>query len=418
MAGVIALGCGETPSGGELEALLAAADQRVIVSLRGDLADAPETARRLAHRYGAVVDEVFAHVLVGFVAVAPGGARRALCADPAVRRCDDDLVVWAVCHTGPEITPSNITRIGAPLNTTPLPVNADIAILDTGVDGKSADANVFRAFNCTLKGSCSDLGAGTSAKDGNGHGTHVMGIAAAVQDADRIRGTAAGARVWSFKVLTDQGMGLTSWIIKGLDKVAQHADSIEVANLSLGGASSEDPSSCGSSSFHQAICKVTQAGVPLAVAAGNSSDDAANYVPAKYGEVLTVSALDGDTDTFAGFSNFGAAVDLVAPGVAILSLTPSSKSVPGGQCTTMSGTSMAAPHVAGAVALWAATHGRDCNGDALLDGADTECIGAALKLAGRCPGGASPAGTGLCPSAWAGDPDAFYEPLVSVASPF
>lgn len=418
LAGLV-MGCGDTPSRAELEEPLSGPGQRVIVSLHGDVADVPETARRLASRYGAVIDDVFTHTLLGFVAVLPSGARQRLCQDPEVLRCEEDLVLWAFCHTGPQTTPSNIVRVGALLNTTTLPTDADIAILDTGSDGKSADLTVVRAFNCTRSGPCKDLGAGTNAKDGNGHGTHVAGIAAAVHDADRIRGAAAGARIWSIKVLSDQGWGFSSWIIKGLNKVAEHADEIEVANMSLGGASTENPASCASSSFHQAICNVTNAGVPIAVAAGNSDKDSSGYAPAKYGEVLTVSALDDDTDTFAGFSNFGAAIDLVAPGVTVLSLTPTSGTFSGGACTVKSGTSMAAPHVAGAVALWTAAHGRDCTGDGPINGADTACIGHALKLAGECPGGASPnALTGLCAAAWPGDPDATYEPLVNVASPF
>ncbi|MGH3361660.1 MAG: S8 family serine peptidase, partial [Nocardioides sp.] len=176
------------------------------------------------------------------------------------------------------------------------------------------------------------------------------------------------ARIWPVKVLTDLGTGLNSDVICGIDYVAAHADEIEVANMSLGGGG-EDDGACGSQNddaMHAAICSAVDAGVTFVVAAGNDSADAKDFTPAAYDEVVTVSALAdfnglpgggapstcrADEDgTFASFSNFGADVDVIAPGVCINSTWMN------GGYNTISGTSMASPHVAGAAALIAATN--------------------------------------------------------------
>jgi subtilisin len=157
-------------------------------------------------------------------------------------------------------------------------------------------------------------------------------------------------------------------VICGVDWVTANASTIEVANMSLGGTGSE-PSGTGcrtGDALHDAICNSVAAGVTYAVAAGNESDDAADHVPAAFDEVITVSALadfDGQPggsgaptcrsdvdDTFADFSNFGADIDLIAPGVCILSTYRR------GGYATASGTSMASPHVAGAAALYKASN--------------------------------------------------------------
>jgi subtilisin family serine protease len=179
---------------------------------------------------------------------------------------------------------------------------------------------------------------------------------------------APGARIWPVKVLTDAGSGLNSDVICGIDYVTAHASQIEVANMSLGGSGSDD-GNCGNTNqdaMHKAICRSVAAGITYAVAAGNDSENAANSTPAAYDEVITVSALadfngvpgggapstcrsDVD-DTFASFSNFGSDVDIIAPGVCI-----NSTWMLGGY-NTISGTSMASPHVAGGAALYKATH--------------------------------------------------------------
>jgi subtilisin family serine protease len=238
-------------------------------------------------------------------------------------------------------------------------VNVDVAVIDTGIDLSHPDLNVVGGVNCS---------SGNSYSDGNGHGTHVAGTIAAKDNGIGVVGVAPGARLWAVRVLNNAGSGSDSDVICGIDWVTARASTIEVANMSLGGGGTE-PAASGCSTgdpFHDAICRSVAAGVTYAVAAGNESDDAANHTPAAYDEVITVSALadfnglpgggaaatcraDVD-DTFADFSNFGADVDLIAPGVCILSTWK------GGGYNTISGTSMASPHVAGAAALYKATH--------------------------------------------------------------
>jgi subtilisin family serine protease len=235
-------------------------------------------------------------------------------------------------------------------------VDVDVAVIDTGVDLDHPDLNVNTAGarNCAT---------GRSADDGNGHGTHVAGTIGALDNATGVVGVAPGARIWPVRVLNNNGSGSYSAIICGIDYVTANADTIEVANMSLGGSGSDD-GNCGNSNndaMHRAVCASVAAGVTYVVAAGNEASDSAGSVPAAYDEVITVSALadfDGAAgggaaptcrsdvdDTFANFSNYGADVDLIAPGVCITSTWK------GGGYDTISGTSMASPHVAGGAAL-------------------------------------------------------------------
>jgi subtilisin family serine protease len=289
----------------------------------------------------------------------------------------------------------------------PSPVDADIAILDTGVD-RGGDLRVKGGESCIddkHKKKKGKKGKGKKGKrkgkknntaefeqkaaekenkkkgkgknhrnkghknrkkderskvweDDNGHGTHVAGIAAALDNNQGIVGVAPGARVWAVKVLDENGSGRFSDVICGLNWVAKHRGTIDVVNLSLSGAGGDGP--CESSALHQAVCKVVYSGVSVVVAAGNQGTDASTRVPASYDEVLTVSGMaDSDgapghagpgtctgqaDDTFLTFSNYGADIDIAAPGDCILSLGKDDKR------KRQSGTSSASPHVAGAVA--------------------------------------------------------------------
>jgi subtilisin len=230
-------------------------------------------------------------------------------------------------------------------------------VIDTGIDWQHPDLNVVGGINCAsgnpFRASCSGNG-----DDDHYHGTHVAGTIGAIDNGIGVVGVAPGARLWAVKVLNSQGSGYTSWIIAGIDWVAARASTIEVANMSLGGSGY-------SQAEYDAIQGAVNKGVAFAVAAGNSDADARNYSPAAFDNVLTVSALadfDGlpgglgsptcrtdQDDTLADFSNWGPAVDIAAPGVCILSTYPLER----GEYATISGTSMASPHAAGALGLLA-----------------------------------------------------------------
>ena len=329
--------------------------QRYIVVLESS-SNAADTARDHEQRHGARVSHLYRHALRGYAAVIPDARLEAVKNDARVAYVVEDRDVSIAAQT----LPTGIDRIDGELSSTRSgdgtgSVSVDVAIIDTGIDVDHPDLNVVGGRNCST---------GRSFNDGNGHGTHVAGTVAARDDTTGVVGVAPGARLYAVRVLNNAGSGSFSSIICGVDWVTGNASTIEVANMSLGGSGS-DPAGAGCSAgdaLHDAICESVSAGVTYAVAAGNSSDDAANHVPAAYDEVMTVSALadfDGEPgglgsptcrsdedDTFANFSNFGADIDLIAPGVCILSTWK------GGGYNTISGTSMASPHVAGAAALY------------------------------------------------------------------
>jgi len=330
---------------------------RYIVVLNDNVPDAAGKARDLAAQHGLTLAFTYEHALKGFAAVIPAARLAQLQADPNVAFVSPDRVVKISAQT----LPTGINRIDAELSPTAKingvdeRVNVDVAVIDTGIDIDHPDLNVVGGKNCTL---------GLSYDDDQGHGSHVAGTIAAKDNTIGPVGVAPGARLWAVKVLNALGVGTISEIVCGIDWVAANSATIEVANMSLGGSGSDDRN-CGKSNNdaeHKAICNAVAKGVTFAVAAGNDSADAKDSAPAAYDEVITVSALadfnglpgggaastcraDVD-DTFASFSNYGADVDIIAPGVCIYSTWMN------GGYNTISGTSMASPHVAGAAALY------------------------------------------------------------------
>jgi subtilisin family serine protease len=339
-----------------------AAQQRsgYVVVLKGSAGAADAQARRAAGLYGARIGHVYRHALSGYSATLTPAGLAALRGDPGVAAVVPDRTLRIQAQS----LPTGIDRVDGELSSTRSndgsgAVDVDVAVIDTGV-GPNPDVNVVGGTNCV---------GGSGFADDNGHGTHVAGTVAAKDDGNLVVGVAPGARIWAVKVLNSAGSGTISQIICGIDWVTARAATIEVANMSLGGQSLFGAFSGCNSSFdpmHPAICRSVAAGVTYAVAAGNSASNANSFVPATYAEVITVSALadfngrpgggaaatcraDQD-DTFADFSNFGADVDLIAPGVCITSTSNT------GGLATFSGTSMASPHVAGAAALYKSTH--------------------------------------------------------------
>ncbi|MBT8295515.1 MAG: S8 family peptidase, partial [Gramella sp.] len=221
-------------------------------------------------------------------------------------------------------------------------------VVDTGIDLDHEDLNVdaSRGFNAFTSGKD-----GRSLDDGNGHGTHVAGTIAALDNNVGVIGVAAGATVVPVKVLDSRGSGSYSGVVAGVDYIGANGSNGDVANMSLGGPVSE--------ALDDAVKAASASGVKFVLAAGNESDDANNHSPARVNgaNIYTISAVDIN-DNFASFSNFGnPPVDYAAPGVAIKSTWK------GGGYNTISGTSMASPHAAGVLLLGNASTSGTANGD-------------------------------------------------------
>ena len=343
-----------------------------------DGVDPSQASNDIARAHGLGVRHVYSHALNGFAAAIPDARLNDVKNDARVLAIIPDRFV-TIDHCvpdhprhcneptptpppggGTQITPTGILRINGDLSSAASgngsgAVDVDVAVIDTGIDLTHPDLNVVGGINCST---------GRSYKDGHGHGSHVAGTIGAKDNDFGVVGVAPGARLWAVRVLNNAGSGTWSDIICGVDWVTANADVIEVANMSLGGTGSEV--GCNDNGMQEAICNAVNAGVTFVVAAGNESDNAANHVPAAYDQVITVSALadfNGEPgggapatcrsdvdDTFANFSNYGSDVDLIAPGVCIESTWK------GGGYITISGTSMASPHVAGAAALYKANN--------------------------------------------------------------
>ncbi|WP_346863628.1 S8 family peptidase [uncultured Draconibacterium sp.] len=238
-----------------------------------------------------------------------------------------------------ETIPYGITRVGG---STTYSGSHKAWIIDTGIDMNHPDLVVDQVNGQTF------VTRTYTPEDDNGHGTHCAGIVAAVDNEIGVVGVAAGATVVPVKVLDKRGSGAYSQIIAGVEYVMSHASAGDVANMSLGGGVYEP--------IDLAVVELANAGVLVALAAGNESDDANNHSPARANadNIYTVSAMDVN-DNFASFSNYGnPPIDYCAPGVSILS------TYKGDTYATMSGTSMAAPHVCGLLLV--------TNGNIVTDG--------------------------------------------------
>ncbi len=379
-----------------------------IIQFKPDLAAGP-TAADIANEHGLSMRSVYRHALQGMAAVVPPGRLQALPQDPRILRVEPNRRVRAFAQT----LPTGIDRIDAELHPTTRVdgiddrVDVDVAVLDTGADLDHPDLNIYRYTNCARQGpfntTCSDNDSG--ANDGDGHGTHVAGTIAALDNDSGVVGVAPGARLWVVKVLDNRGSGYLNWILAGIDHVTAHAGEIEVANMSLGFSGI-------SVILDDALTTAVAAGVVYVVAAGNDRVDVSQVSPGGHPDVITVSALadfdgapggltddtvgfssctESDDDSFACFSNYGSGVDIMAPGLLILSTWP-------GGTNSISGTSMASPHVAGAAALYRA------------DNPGSTPVGVKTVLVAL--GDPAPCATidGTCDD----DPDGLQEPLLSV----
>ncbi|GBC84119.1 Extracellular serine proteinase [bacterium HR11] len=272
--------------------------------------------------------------------------------DPRVRLVEHDGPVYAVEQT----LPWGIDRIDADVSPTANingvdeRVGVDAFIIDTGIQPDHPDLYVVGGRNFTSKNP-------DAWKDCNGHGTHVAGTVAALDNTYGVVGVAPGARLWAVRVLGCGGSGTWSAVAAGVNWVTQwkqsHPTSPAVANMSLGGSGHN-------ATVHDAVVTSIQNNVVYCIAAGNDGADASNFEPAHVTEALTITATDS-TDTMPSWANWGFVVDLAAPGVSILSTYLRSG------YTTLSGTSMATPHCTGTATLYLATHPTATASDAMND---------------------------------------------------
>jgi subtilisin family serine protease len=290
----------------------------------------------LERRHGFRSEHVYSAAVRGFSARLTARQIADLQDDLLVSYVELDGTMTAVAQT----LPWGIDRMDADISST-LAGNGSGAvsavngyIIDTGIDTTHADLNVVGHVKFA-SGPNSDC---------HGHGTHVAGTVAASDNTIDVVGVAPGMRLTGVKVLGCSGTGSTSGVIKGIDWVTANAVKPAIANMSLGGGAS--------TALDNAVKASADSGVFYSIAAGNSGADACTSSPARAGThngVMTTAATDSN-DQEASFSNFGPCVDIWAPGVGILSTRR------GGGTTTFSGTSMAAPHVGGAGALYLSSH--------------------------------------------------------------
>ncbi|NOS66911.1 MAG: S8 family serine peptidase [Candidatus Peribacteraceae bacterium] len=349
------------PDGGRLRAKKI--KNQYIVMLKDDADVDTDSDYIVKKRKGMLVFK-FKHSFKGFVATMSDQEAATLKDDPKVADVVQDEEMYIDAKRDGDVTaqaqilPTGVNRVNAESKTNK-GTNVEVAILDTGIDSGHPDLKsaVLGGISC-IKGEA-------ALQDGNGHGTHVAGIVGARNNTIGGVGVGPEIRLWSVKVLNRQGSGTWSSVICGIDWVKSQASHIKVANLSLGGTGSAGVD-CNASPLRKAICNAVNAGVTFVVAAGNESDDVKNHVPAAFPETIAVSALAdsngtacgggasttyGADDTFATFSNFATlpadkARLIGAPGVSIYSTWKNNT------YSTISGTSMAAPHVAGAAALY------------------------------------------------------------------
>jgi len=302
-----------------------------VVGEEGLFSIAPYIAAELATTHRGKLKHIYQHALNGFaVEMSPEDAER-LSQDFRVLFVEEDGIVTAdVTQSNPPWGLDRIDQRNRPLsatytyNWTGSGVRA--YIIDTGIRTTHTQfggraSNVFDAF-------------GGSGADCNGHGTHVAGTVGG-----STYGVAKSALLRGVRVLDCNGSGSTSGVIAGVDWVRNNRINPAVANMSLGGGAS--------SSLDTAVNNLANSGVAIAVAAGNSNTDACTQSPARAASAITVGSTT-TSDARSSFSNFGTCLDLFAPGSGILSSWFSSDTA----TATLSGTSMASPHVAGAAALY------------------------------------------------------------------
>lgn len=372
LAALLTTGFGHWPAVGVGKSNTTAAQPVIVVLHAGE--DADKVSDEHARASGIRPDFVYRLTFKGYAVVLPETRIQQLKSDPSVKAIYPD-------RTAPvpkidkveepsqpaQVVSNSVKRVGAMKSRTARidgkdeRVDVDIAILDTGIQSDHPDLNVAGGVDCAP---------GNGYEDNDGHGTMVGGFAAALDNAIGRVGVAPGARLWAVRI-TSKGTITDSNLLCGLEWVTANAGVIDVANLSLSGPLLGDDVDCNPPNQNlklEAVCSAIEAGVVVVASAGNDAVDASTRSPAVFPSVIAVSAIfdsDGQPgglgpgpasicgleeidDTFAFFSNHGLPVDIAAPGVCVVS------TYIGSQFAVSSGTSFAAPHVAGGAALYLA----------------------------------------------------------------
>ncbi|MGW1023269.1 S8 family peptidase [Streptomyces sp. NPDC002577] len=299
---------------------------------------ASATGKGLISEYGGTVKKTFRTALNGYAASLSETEAKRLAADPAVASVEQNQRVHI--DATQSSAPWGLDRI----DQAALPLSGTYTYPDTAGAGVTAyviDTGV-RITHSQISGRASygydAVDGDTTASDGNGHGTHV-----ATTIAGSTYGVAKAAKIVAVRVLDDSGSGTTAGVIAGIDWVTANHSGPSVANMSLGGGAS--------TALDTAVSNSIASGVTYAVAAGNNGANASSYSPARVAAAITVGATSS-TDAKASWSNYGSRLDLFAPGVSITAGWNTSDTA----TNTISGTSMATPHVAGAAAVYLAGH--------------------------------------------------------------
>lgn len=309
----------------------------IVVFKPGIAGNSMAQAVEQARGHGASIHFVYTDALVGFAASLPEQALNGLIHNPNVEYLEVDQTITIDASQSPATWGlDRIDQTSLPLNNTYnynyTGAGVSAYIIDTGI------LPTHTQFGGRASVAYDSVGDGRNGIDCNGHGTHVSGTVGGAT-----YGVAKGVTLYAVRVLNCSGSGTTSGVIAGVNWVTGHHANPAVANMSLGGGAS--------TSLDTAVKNSIAAGVTYAIAAGNSNRDACRYSPARVSTALTVGATTS-TDARASYSNYGTCLDLFAPGSSITSAWIGSNSA----TNTISGTSMATPHVTGVAALYLQAH--------------------------------------------------------------
>jgi len=311
-------------------------DQYIVVldeSASGDYAEVLGRVQAVLQGRNALPEHVYAHAMKGFSARMTRAEALALSQDPRVLYVEEDGEMVAIA------TQTNATWGLDRVDQRDRPLSRTYSYTSTGagVNAYVIDTGIRRThtqFGGRALAGFDAVGDGRGTNDCNGHGTHVSGTIGG-----STYGVAKSVRLFAVRVLDCSGSGTVSGVIAGVDWVTGNRVRPAVANMSLGGGAS--------SALDTAVRNSISSGVTYAIAAGNSNANAGNFSPARVGEAITVGSSTS-SDSRSSFSNFGSVVDIFAPGSSITSAWSTSDTA----TNTISGTSMATPHVAGMAARY------------------------------------------------------------------